>query len=219
MRTALLPVLFVIGVLTSSTPAEAQSGPYVGGSAGMEGGMRGNIDLGRLPVGGGVLGWRFSDSWSAEVHLDGAVGESSPRQFDTLLYTGLTLTSEVYGRTVRQDRAGIGYSVLAVWTSGSSGRVRASVTMGVSERRFQTREITTVSRVGPDVNLPPTHPALQDRDETSTLLARGLTGGFMVPIIVGKGWTVAPEIRFTRGLWNGYISDYLTVRARLMWGF
>ena len=46
-----------------------------------------------------------------------------------------------------------------------------------------------------------------------------LTGGFMVPITLTPRWTVAPEIRLTRGLWNGNISSFATAGVRAMWGF
>jgi hypothetical protein len=91
--------------------------------------------------------------------------------------------------------------------------------MGASERRFRTHHVMTISRIGPDVTLPPEHPLRQARDETSILKARGLTGGVMIPITVTGRWTVAPEVRLTRGLWKGYISSYMLAGARVMWGF
>lgn len=209
-----------VGLLVClATPASAQSGLYVGGAVGLEEGIRGNIDLGRVPAAGGMIGWRFHESWSLEFHADRAFGESPVYVYERLLYTGLTLTSEAYGRVVSQDRAGESFSLLGVWRSRPSGRVRAAVTMGFSERRFRTDETMTISRIGPDVPLPPEHPVLQPRDETTLLRARGLTAGFMVPITLGSGWTVAPEIRLSRGLWQGHISSYALASTRLMWGF
>jgi hypothetical protein len=208
--------LFAACVLAA--PAAAQSTIYVGATTALDEGQRGNIDLEQLPVAGGVIGWRVNDSWSAELHADRAFGESRTRVFETLVHSGGTLRSEIYGRFVEQDRAGEGFSVLAVWRSRPSGRARAAVTMGFSERRFRTDSAMTISRVGPDVTLPPEHPLRQDRDETTMLRARGLTGGFMVPIALGR-WTVAPEVRLTRGLWKGFISSYMHAGARVMWGF
>lgn len=199
--------------------AEAQSRIYVGASSALEEGQRGNLDIDRVPAAGGLVGWRFHENWSVEVHADRAFGESPVRTFERLLYTNFTLTSEVYGRVVTQDRAGESFALLGVWRSKPSGRVRAAVTMGFTERRFRTDESMTISRVGPDVPLPPGHPVFQPRDETILLRARGLTGGFMVPITLGAGWTVAPEIRLTRGLWQGHISTYALGGVRMMFGF
>jgi hypothetical protein len=199
--------------------ASAQSRIYAGASAGLEEGQRGSLDIDRVRAAGGMVGWRFHENWSVEVHADRAFGESPVRVFERLLYTNFTLTSEVYGRVVTQDRAGESFSLLGVWRSKPSGRVRAAVTMGFTERRFRTDETMTISRVGPDVPLPPEHPVFQPRDETRLLRARGLTGGFMVPVTLGAGFTVAPEIRLTRGLWQGNISTYALVGARVMWGF
>jgi hypothetical protein len=209
--------LVMLGV--AAAPAAAQPRIYAGAATALDEGQRGNIDLERVPAAGGLIGWRFNDSWSAELHADRAFGESSPRAFETLVHSEGTLRSEIYGRAVVQDRAGEGVSLLAVWRSGRSGRVRAAVTMGASERRFRTHHVMTISRIGPDVTLPPEHPLRQARDETSILKARGLTGGVMIPITVTGRWTVAPEVRLTRGLWKGYISSYMLAGARVMWGF
>ena len=214
-----ISLLVVMLGLVSPHVVAAQARVYGGGAATMDSGQRGNIDLQGLPAAGALVGWRFSEAWSAEFHVDRAFGESVPRSFEELIYTGMTLRSEVYGRTRVQQRAGEGFSALAVWRSGPMGRVRAAVTMGLSERRFKTHETMTISRVGPDVPLPPEHPLLQPREETTTLKARGLTAGFMVPITLGSRWTVAPEIRLTRGLWEGFISSYALAGARVMWGF
>ena len=69
------------------------------------------------------------------------------------------------------------------------------------------------------MTLPSDHPLRQPRDETSTLKARGLTGGFLLPIAVSDRFTIAPEVRLTRGLWKGYISSYMVAGARVLWGF
>ena len=199
--------------------AEAQSRIYVGASSALEEGQRGNLEIDRVPAAGGLVGWRFHENWSVEVHADRAFGESPVRTFERLLYTNFTLTSEVYGRVVTQDRAGESFALLGVWRSKPSGRVRAAVTMGFTERRFRTDETMTISRVGPDVPLPPEHPLLQPTDKTILLRARGLTAGFMVPITLGAGLTVAPEIRLTRGLWQGHISTYALGGVRVMFGF
>jgi hypothetical protein len=219
LRKRPLVAACVLLLMAGGGAASAQSRFYLGGSAGLEEGQRGNIDIDSIPAAGGLVGWRFHENWSIELHADRAFGESRVRVFEDLIYTNFTLTSEVYGRVVTQDRAGESFSLLGVWRSKPSGRVRAAVTMGFSERRFETHETMTISRVGPDVPLAPNHPLLQPTEETRTLRARGLTGGFMVPITLGAGLTVAPEIRLTRGLWQGFISTYAIAGARMMWGF
>ena len=207
-------------LLLAAAPAAAQSSFYSGGSVAADGlDSKGHMQVGATPAAGGFLGWRFADSWSAELHLDRAFGKSSPWRFEELLHTEQTLRSEIYGRTVLVDSAGAGFSVLAVWKSPPSGRVRAAVTMGLSMRRFERQRTTTISRVGPDVTLPAEHPLRQGRNETSEITSRGLTGGLFIPITLGRGWTVAPEVRLTRGLVDRTIFSQLYVGARVLWGF
>jgi hypothetical protein len=209
--------VLMIGLIAA--PAAAQSGLYGGASTALDEGQRGSIDLERVPAAGGLIGWRFSGGWSAELHADRAFGESPVRAFERLVYSEGTLSAEIYGRSVVQDRAGEGVSILGVWRSRPSGRVGVAVSMGASERRFRTHHLMTITRVGPDVTLPLDHPLRQGRDETTTLKARGLTGGVFVPIALGGRWTLAPEVRLTRGLWKGNISSYALAGARVMWGF
>jgi hypothetical protein len=139
--------------------------------------------------------------------------------FEELLYTEQTLRSEIYGRTVVVGSAGAGLSLLAVWTSAPSGRVRAAITMGFAMRHFEQQRTTTVTRVGPDVTLPPEHPLLQGRSETSQITSRGLSGGLLIPISFGARWTVAPEVRLTNGLVDRTIFRQLHAGARVSWGF
>jgi hypothetical protein len=204
----------------AAAPAAAQSSFYSGGSVAADGLDRmGHTQLGATPAVGGFLGWRFADSWSAELHLDRAFGKSNPWKFEELLYTEQTLRSEIYGRTVLVESVGAGFSVLAVWKSPPSGRVRAAVTMGLSMRRFERERTTTISRVGPDVTLPPEHPLRQGRNETSQFTSRGLTGGLFVPITLARGWMVAPEVRLTRGLVDRNIFGQMYAGGRVLWGF
>ena len=181
----------VVLVTLTSMPAAAQSPVYAGAIGAAEEGQRGNLDIDRVRAVGGMVGWRFHENWSVEFHADRAFGESPVHVYERLLYSGMTLRSEVYGRVVSQDRAGESFSLIGVWRSRPSGRVRAAVTMGFSERRFRTDEAMTISRIGPDVPLQPDHPLLQPTAETKLLRARGLTGGFMLPIALSAKWTVA----------------------------
>jgi hypothetical protein len=180
-----------------------------------------------------MLGWRFTRHWSIEGHLDRAFGEGDPRIFEGLLFAQLSGPppasgfdpetrdrAGVFGRSVWQDRAGLGWSALVVYSARQLGRVDLSVYGGVSERRFESRHTTTITAVGPDVTWPADHPNLQNRDETRTLRGGGITGGLMVPVKLVQGLTVAPEIRVTLGL----ITDESTYKnfysgLRMMWGY
>jgi hypothetical protein len=211
-------LLFLLSLVAA--PAAAQSTVYSGGSVAADGLDRmGHMQIGSVSAVGGFLGWRFAERWSAELHVDRAFGESSPWRFDELLYTELTLRSEIYGRTVLVENAGAGFSALAVWTSAPSGRVRAAVTMGLSMRRYERQRTTTVTLVGPDVTLPPEHPLRQGRNETSRISSRGLSGGLFVPIALSRGWAVAPEVRLTNGLVDRSIFRQLYAGGRVLWGF
>jgi hypothetical protein len=204
----------------AAAPAAAQSSFYSGGSVAADGlDRKGHMRIGATPAVGGFLGWRFADSWSAELHVDRAFGKSSPWRFDELLYSEQTLRSEIYGRTVLVESAGTGVSALAVWKSPPSGRVRAAVTMGFSMRRFERQRTTTVTLVGPDVTLPPEHPLRQGRNETSQIMSRGLSGGLFIPIALSRGWTIAPEARLTTGFVDRTIFSQLFAGARVLWDF
>jgi outer membrane protein with beta-barrel domain len=204
----------------AAAPVAAQSNFYGGAAVAADGlDRQGHMQVGATPAVGGFLGWRFADSWSAELHLDRAFGKSSPWKFDELLYTEQTLRSEIYGRTVLVESAGAGFSVLAVWKSPPSGRVRAAVTMGLSMRRFDRQRTTTVTRVGPDVTLPPEHRLRQGRNETSQFTSRGLSGGLFVPLTISRGWTIGPEVRLTTGLVDRNIFNQLYAGGRVVRGF
>jgi hypothetical protein len=200
--------------------AAAQSTFYGGALVAADGLDRmGQMRIGRTPATGGFLGWRFADSWSAEIHVDRAFGKSNPWRYNELLHSEQTLRSEIYGRTVVVDSAGAGLSGLAVWKSQPSGRVRAAITMGVSMRRFHRQRTTTITSVGPDVTLPPEHPLRQGQNETSYFASRGLSGGLFVPITIRPGWMVAPEVRMTTGLADRTIFRQLYAGGRVLWGF
>jgi hypothetical protein len=210
----------VLLLALGAAPASAQSSFYSGGSVAADGLDRnGTMQLGTTPAVGGFVGWRFADSWSAEVHFDRAFGKSNPWRFDELLYTEQTLRSEIYGRTVLVESAGAGISALAVWKSSPSGRVRAAITMGLSIRRFERHRTTTITLVGPDVTLSPEHPLRQGRNETSVITSRGLSGGLFVPITLGRGWAVAPEVRLSNGFVDRSIFNQLFAGGRVLYGF
>jgi hypothetical protein len=150
----------------------------------------------------------LSDRWSIEFHLDRGVGEGTPHG-----------RLGFFGVDTLEDYAGGGYAVLTTWKSPRRGRVAAAISMGLSQRRFRTERTVGVDR---DVRLPPDDPLLQN--ETGTTQAAGPTGGFMLPVFLGGGWSVAPELRvafaFTSDRIYGdgvYLRRYSGVR--IMWGF
>ena len=219
-------------LLLIASPVFAQPSFYAGGSIAADAGGRGPVDVGTVPAAGFLLGWRFSKHWSLEAHLDRAFGDSDPRISEGLLFAQLSGPppasgfdpetrdrAGVFGRSVWQDRAGLGWAALVVYTARQPGRVDLSVYAGVSERRFETRHTTTITSVGPDVTWPPDHPNLQNRDETRTRRGGGITGGLMVPVRLTDGVTFAPELRVTLGLItdeSSYKQFYSGVR--MMWG-
>jgi hypothetical protein len=166
------------------------------------------MDLRTFPAAGGLVGWRFSDAWSMEFHLDRGFAEGEPHG-----------RLGHFGVDTLQDHAGNGYALLAIWKSRPFGRVAFAASMGLSERRFRTKRTIGIDR---PVNLPPDDPLLQD--ETGTTQAGGPTGGFLLPIALGRGWSVAPELRvgfyFTsEGIYGDGLYPQVYSGVRVMWGF
>jgi hypothetical protein len=200
--------LCVVGIGLVAAPASAQSRFYAGGIVAAESGTRGAIALGTFPAAGGLVGWRFTDAWCIEFHLDRGFREGTPHG-----------RLGFFGVDTLQDRAAGGHAVLATWKSRQRGRVAAAISMGLSERRFRTERTVGVDR---DVRLPPDDPLLQN--ETGTTQAAGPTGGFMLPVSLGGGWAVAPELRVAFAFTSdGIYGDGVYLRpysgVRVMWGF
>ena len=148
------------------------------------------------------------DAWSLEFHLDRGFREGTPHG-----------RLGHFGVDTLQDRAAGGLAVLAIWKSLQRGRVGVAISMGLSERRFRTERTVGVDRV---VRLPPDDPLLQN--ETGTTMAAGPIGGFMLPVSLGGGWSVAPELRvsfpFTSdGIYMDNVYLRLYSGVRVMWGF
>ena len=201
-------LLPLVSLVVLSDPAAAQSGFYVGGTVAADSADRGATDLRTIPAAGGLIGWRFSDAWSMEFQLDRGFAEGAPHG-----------RLGHFGADTLQDRAGNGYALLGIWKSRTFGRVAFAASMGLSERRIRTKRTIGIDR---PVNLPPDDPLLQD--ETGTTQAAGPTGGVLLPIVLGRGWSVAPEFRvcfcFTsEGIYGdgAYLGLYSGVRV--MWGF
>ena len=130
-------------------PAAAQSRLYVGGTAAVDSADRGSMDLGTVPTAGGLVGWRFTDGWSIELHLDRGFAEGDPHG-----------RIGHFGTDTLRDSAREGVAVLAIWKSRPLGRVALAVSMGLSERRFRTTRTIGIDR---PVNLPPDDPLLPER--------------------------------------------------------
>jgi hypothetical protein len=200
--------LCVVGMGLVAAPASAQSRFYAGGTVAAEAGPRGAMDLGTFPAAGGLVGWRLSDHWSIEFQLDRGVRDGTPHG-----------RLGFFGVDTLQDHARGGSAVLATWKSRRRGRVAAAISMGLSERRFRTERTVGVDR---DVRLPPDDPLLQN--ETGTTQAAGPTAGFMLPVSLGGGWSVAPELRvavaFTSdGIYRDGVYLRFSSGLRVMWGF
>ena len=194
----------------AAAPAAAQEGRfYFGGSAAADGGSRGSLDsLGTFPAIAGIAGWRFNDAWSVEVHVDRGFKDGKPHY--RLGHFGLDML---------EDYAGMGYGVFAIWKSRPIGRVAFAASMGISERRFKTTRTVGVDR---PVNLRPDDVLLQG--ETRTTQAAGPMGGFLIPVSLGGGWSVGPEVRFSmaftsEGIYGDGIYGRWYSGARMMWGF
>jgi hypothetical protein len=197
-------------LILTAAPAAAQERFYFGGTVAADGGDRGPAlnSLGTFPAAGGLVGWRFNDGWSMEVHVDHGFKQGTPH-----------FRLGHFGLDRLDDEAGEGWGVFAVWKSRPLGRIAFAASMGISERRFETTRTVGIDR---RVNLPPDDVLLQG--ETRKTQAAGPTGGFLVPISLGGGWSVAPEVRFSmaftsEGIYGDGIYGRWYSGARVMWGF
>jgi hypothetical protein len=166
------------------------------------------MDLRTVPTAGGVIGWRFNEGWSLEIHLDRGFAEGDPHG-----------RIGHFGTDTLEDSAREGRAMLAIWKSRPLGRVAFAASMGLSERRFRTTRTIGIDR---PVNLPLDDPLPQN--QTGTTQAAGPTGGVLLPITVGKRWSVAPEVRvgfhFTsEGIYGDGLYAAVHAGVRVMWGF
>jgi len=189
-------------------PAAAQARFYVGATVAADSANRGSMDLGTVPTAGGLVGWRFNDRWSIEFHLDRGFAEGDPHG-----------RIGFFGTDTLKDYAREGFAVFAIWKSRPLGRVALAASMGLAERRFRTSRTIGIDR---PVNLPPDDPLLQN--DTSTTQVAGPTGGLLLPIILGGGWSVAPELRVglhfsSEGIYGDGLYAPVYAGVRVMWGF
>jgi hypothetical protein len=205
----MVKLLFTLATLVVlAQPAAAQSKFYVGGMVAADSADRGAMTIGIVPAAGGLVGWRFTDSWSIEFQLDRGFVEGKPHG-----------RLGFFGTDSLEDQAREAFAALAIWRSRPFGRLRFAASMGLSERRFRTTQTIGIDR---PVNLPPNDPLLQNK--TGTTRVAGPTGGVLFPIALGGGWSVAPELRVgfhfsSEGLYGDgfYVPVYSGVRV--MWGF
>ena len=226
------PTLLILAMIAMTcVPALAQSNRvYVSGVLAANSGGRGPVDIGTFPTSGGMVGLRIADAWSIEFEMDRGFGESSERIFEGLLLSQVSgpgpysreelERTGIFGRSVHSESVATGYSAQVVWTSRPPGRVNVALLGGLSWRTFDRFHSMTITAVGPGVTYPSGHPSLQSSVETRALTGGGLTGGFLVPIRLTPGFSVAPELRLTLGL----ITDESTYKVlhtgiRVMWGF
>ncbi len=189
-------------------PAAAQARFYVGGTVAADSADRGSMDLGTVPAAGGLVGWRFDDAWSVEFHLDRGFAEGDPHG-----------RIGFFGTDTLRDYAREGFAVFAIWKSRPLGRVAFAASMGLSERRFRTTRTIGIDRAA---NLPPDDPLLQN--DTSATQVAGPTGGLLLPITLGGGWSVAPELRVglhfsSEGVYGDGLYAPVYSGVRVMWGF
>ena len=194
-----LAVVFLLGAVAG--PASAQSPIYGGGMFALDA-RHGTFEiLGTMPAAGGFIGWRFGESsWSLELHVDRGLRASDELE-----------TVEFFGREIYKEHGGVGYSILAVWKAPFRGRIGTAVTMGISSRSFRTDTVLiTGESTGNPIRTSSVH---EDA-------GGGPTGGLLVPIALGDGWSLAPELRMGLALTGesgGYLHFYSGVRV--MWGF
>jgi hypothetical protein len=188
---------------------------YLGGTAGVEPGSRGSLDVGVVRTAGGLVGLRLSEKWSA-----------SEREFQGFLFSLKPAATEAererfgaFGTSVHHVLAGRGYSAQVLWKFHESDRVDAAFSAGVSWRRFFQHHERVVTRLGPEAEIPPDHPELRVVDTTRYLTGGGYSAGVIVPIRIGGDVHLAPEAEFTFGGISGMDAFNIVFRsgARLLW--
>jgi hypothetical protein len=217
-------MLAALMVAAGAGPAAAQSSRLYGGGGG--GVHNGALNVGTVSTVGGLVGVRMTNAWSVEFEMDHGSDRAKDSLFEGLLWAqGVgpeTPTPEelerngVFGRSVWRHSAGRGYSAQVVWKTRDPGRVNSAVFGGFSVRNYDSRHAVTITSLGPGVTgfQGPT-----SRVTTDTRTAGGLMAGVMIPIRIASRVTVAPELRFTRGLIGDEPFNAVRLGTRLMWGF
>lgn len=222
-------VAAVLLVLTQVAGLSAQSNRrlYIGPTVGVEGGSRADIELGGVRTAGGVLGLKLGSRWSVEVEIDNGSGTSERISQGFLFSLRPYANAEeqrrvgVFGRSVRHDLAGWGFSAQLVWRTDEPGRVNAAFFTGINARRFLHHHERTITEIGPEAGIPPDHPELRVIDTTEFLRGGGYSAGVLVPIRLARELHLAPEAKFTFGGVSGSDGYYSVFRTgvRLLWGW
>src|SRR5688572_17327269 len=117
-------VVACVLVTLCAVPAAAQSSTvYAGALGAVDWGSRGPIEGGAIPMAGGLVGLRLSDRWSAELEIE----------------QGFRTSRRMYS-LYPVEKAGVGWSALAVWRTRSPGRLSAALSAGYTARRFHTEQ-------------------------------------------------------------------------------
>ena len=225
MRTI---IAIVVGL--AATPAAAQSAHsrfYVAATTAVDAGQRGNVPGGAVPSAGMLFGVRLSDAWSVEAEVEQGFRTTSTSSEAFFVSYPPTRTEdrddfERYGVKARFDRsqqAGPGWSAHVMWQTREPGRVNAGLFAGVSSRFYDSRVVRTTTFVSPLIDLPADHPSVLGEDSTRRLNAGGLTGGLAVFVRVTDAFTLAPEIRLTKGFITDDPYAVFKTGIRAMWNF
>ena len=222
-RAALVLLFFLAGIST----AIAQSRTYVAATTSADAGERGNIPGGAVPAVGGLIGLRLTEAWSIEAELERGFRTTTAGSGESVLLSFPPRPNptyeeiQLYGIRTRDERsqnAGVGWSAHAVWRSRDPGRLNVGLLAGVSSRVYTAHLMRTTTFVSPLVNLPPNY-QLPDENSTRRMVAGGLTGGLLIFVRITRQFTVAPELRATKG----FITDdpYTVWRSgvRAIWSF
>ena len=225
MRCA-APCLFVL-LLAATSPAAAQSRFYAGLTTAADAGARGNVPGGTVPSVGAMVGVRLSEGWGIEMEVERGFRTTHAGSGESVLLSFPPTRNptwqeiELYGIRTRDERtqtAGVGWSAHAVWRTREPGRINVGLLGGVAMRVYETRLVRTTTFVSPLIDLAPGY-RLPDESSTRRMPGGGLDGGLVFFVRVTERLTVAPEIRYTRGL----ITDdpYNVARAgmRAIWEF
>ncbi len=228
MRTNVLAVA-ILAALTAR-PASAQtplaSRFYFGAGASAEAGARGPLLGGAIPTVGGLIGFRFNDSWSAEIELDRGfriTDETDEAVWLSFAPPNSTLDEierqGIRARFERTQTAGPGFAAHVLWRSREAGRVNVGLLGGIAARTYRSRVVRTPVFVPPDLNLPPDRPELQQADETRDMTGAGLSGGLVIFARLQPRLTIAPELRYTMGVITNDPYHIFRVGVRVLWAF
>lgn len=226
IRTA--AILAVAAILFARPAAGQNSAPrfYVASSMGMDGGSRGPIFGAAMPSAGGIFGVQVTNGLSLEVEVDRGfhrTARTAEALWISLAQPGASREDiERLGIHARFDRtqwAGAGVSGHVVWRTHDPGCVNAGLLVGLSSRRYSSRVVRTTVSLGPGLSLPADHPYLGVEDSVRRMAGTGLTGGVVIFVRLTEAFSVAPELRFTRGMITDDHYQVLRAGTRLVWNF